>query len=101
MADANIVVSIEDGLTDSGTSTDKEGKFLIENLLEGLATVEVSVIGYKSLSVSQELKNGKVQPFRFELEEESVALEGVEVYSSYRKVNEGDLAASARIFSDE
>ena len=54
MADANIVVSIEDGLTDSGTSTDKEGKFLIENLLEGLATVEVSVIGYKSLSVSQE-----------------------------------------------
>ena len=30
-----------------------------------------------------------------------ISLEGVEVYSSLRSVNEGDLAASAIIFNDE
>ena len=30
-----------------------------------------------------------------------ISLEGVEVYSSLRQVNEGDLAASAIIFNDE
>ena len=99
LADANILIKSDS--FDSGTSSGDDGKFTFLNLDEGEYSLEVSVIGYEDLSTDVTLKKGFTQPIRFELAKEAVSIEGVEVYSSLRKVNEGDLANSAIIFNDE
>ena len=98
LIDANVSFYIEDGMSMSGTSTDNLGNFFADNLPEGVKKVEVSVIGYTTLSISVD---GTMQTLRFQLQRKSIALEEIEVYSTFRKVNEGDLASSARIFSNE
>ena len=97
LIDANVSFYIEDGMSMSGTSTDNLGNFFADNLPEGVKKVEVSVIGYTTLSISVD---GTMQTLRFQLQRKSIALEEIEVYSTFRKVNEGDLASSARIFSN-
>ena len=77
------------------------GEFEIFELSSGQATIEVSVIGYTSFSFTTELSEGVMNPLRFELEKTSVALKEVRVYSSLRKVNEGDLASSITVFNNE
>ena len=99
LADANILIKSDS--FDSGTSSGDDGKFTFLNLDEGEYSLEVSVIGYEDLSTDVTLKKGFTQPIRFELAKQAVSIEGVEVYSSLRKVNEGDLANSAIIFNDE
>jgi len=99
LKDANVSVLDDDGKTIAGTSTDDSGKFALS--LSESGKVQVSVIGYKNAAVNLDLKDGDIQPLRFELVSQAVSLEGVRVMSSLRKVNEGDLANSAIIFNDE
>ncbi|MEC7918558.1 MAG: carboxypeptidase-like regulatory domain-containing protein, partial [Candidatus Neomarinimicrobiota bacterium] len=99
LKDANVSVLDDDGATIAGTSTDDSGKFALS--LSESGKVQVSVIGYKNATVNLDLKDGDIQPLRFELVSQAVSLEGVRVMSSLRKVNEGDLANSAIIFNDE
>ena len=97
--DANVSVLDEEGAVISGASTDDNGRFTIS--LSQSGKVQVSVIGYKNAVVNLDLNDLTIQPLRFELLRKAVAFEEVKVYSSLRKVNEGDLASSAIIFNKE
>ena len=69
--------------------------------MEGDLKILVKVIGYSDDTRMVTLGNQSNLSLKFELIQTSVALKGVEVYSSLRRVNEGDLANSAIIFNDE
>ena len=103
LADANVVLYGGDEFDNiGGTSTDANGQFSFENIqMKGDLKILVKVIGYADDTKMVTLGNQSNLSLKFELIETSVALEGVEVYSSLRKVNEGDLTTSAIIFNDE
>ena len=103
LADANVILYGGDELDNiGGTSTDANGQFSFENVqMEGDLKILVKVIGYTDDTRMVTLDNQSNLSLKFELIQTSVALKGVEVYSSLRKVNEGDLANSAIIFNDE
>ena len=61
------------------TTTDVTGHYLLTNLPEGTFEVVVSATGYKTVSHTFTFEKGKTQEFKFELEEENIALGGVVV----------------------
>lgn len=65
--------------TVTGTVTDATGHYFLKNLPEGNFVLEVSYLGYKTLSRSVTLRKGKTLEENFELEEDAVALDGVVV----------------------
>ena len=79
LKDANVSVLDDDGATIAGTSTDDSGKFALS--LSESGKVQVSVIGYKNATVNLDLKDGDIQPLRFELVSQAVSLEGVRAVS--------------------
>ena len=95
LKDANVSVLDDSGTSIAGTSTDDNGKFVLSVSSNG--TVEVSVIGYKNATADGLLN----QSMMFKLVKEALSFDEVKVYSSLRKINEGDLASSAMIFNDE
>ena len=95
LKDANISVVDDSGKSIAGTSTDDNGKFVLSVSKSG--TVEVSVIGYEKATADVVFNQSMI----FNLVSEAISFEGVRVFSSLRKVNEGDLATSAIIFNDE
>ena len=103
LADANVVLYGGDESDNiGGTSTDANGQFSFENIqMKGDLKILVKIIGYADDTKMVTLGNQSNLSLKFELIQTSVALKGVEVYSSLRKVNEGDLASSAIIFNDE
>lgn len=60
-------------------NTDSEGTFLIENLSEGRHTIEVSYIGYKSVTQVVELGANTVEHLIFELEPDLLLFDDVVV----------------------
>jgi len=97
LVDANVSFYIKDGMSMSGASTDNLGNFFVDNLPQEIKKVEVSVIGYTTLSMPVD---GTMPTLRFELQRQSIALEEIEVYSTFRKVNEGDLAMNLKLDKD-
>ena len=95
LKDANVSVVDDSGASIAGTSTDDDGKFEL-SLSEG-RKVQVSVIGYENATADVVFNQSMI----FNLVSEAISFEGVRVFSSLRKVNEGDLATSAIIFNDE
>ena len=95
LKDANVSVVDDSGTSIAGTSTDDDGKFEL-SLSEG-RKVQVSVIGYENATADVVFNQSMI----FNLVSEAISFEGVRVFSSLRKVNEGDLATSAIIFNDE
>jgi len=95
LKDANVSVLNDTGASIAGTSTDDNGKFALSVSKNG--TVEVSVIGYKNATAEGSFNQSMI----FKLVSQSLSFDEVKVYSSLRKVNEGDLANSAMIFNDE
>ena len=93
LKDANVSVLDNDGTVIGGSSTDDNGKFILSVSKNG--TVQVSVIGYKSAAADGIFN----QSMMFELVGEAIPFESVKVFSSLRKVNEGDLASSAIILT--
>lgn len=65
--------------TTVGTVTDKTGHYFLKNLPQGEFVVEVSSIGYKTVSRKVVLEPGKTIELDFEIEEDMIALEGVVV----------------------
>lgn len=65
--------------TTIGTLTDDTGHYFLKNLPEGDFILQVSAVGYKTLTRNVSLKRGKTLEENFELEEDLVALEGVVV----------------------
>ena len=95
LKDANVSVVDDSGTSIAGTSTDDDGKF--ELSLSEARKVQVSVIGYENATADVVFNQSMI----FNLVSEAISFEGVRVFSSLRKVNEGDLATSAIIFNDE
>ena len=93
LKDANVSILDNDGTVIAGSSTDDDGKFVLSVSKNGM--VQVSVIGYKNATADGVFN----QSMMFELVSEAIDFEGVKVFSSLRKVNEGDLANSAIIFN--
>lgn len=65
--------------TTIGTLTDATGHYFLKNLPEGRFTLQVSSVGYKTLTREVVLKKGVTLEENFELEEDLVALDGVVV----------------------
>ena len=65
--------------TTIGTATDDSGHYMLKNLPEGEFTVEVSFIGFKTVTKKVKTQKGKTQELNFELEEDLISLEGVAV----------------------
>lgn len=65
--------------TTAGAVTDATGHYHLVNLPEGDFTVEVSAIGYKTLTRDVHLKKGVTLEINFEIEEDVVSIDGVVV----------------------
>lgn len=65
--------------TTIGTVTDATGHYFLKNLPEGDFLMEVSSVGYKTVTRNVILKKGKTLEENFELEEDAIALDGVVV----------------------
>ena len=65
--------------TTISTSTDQTGHYFLKNLPEGKYTVEVSSIGYRTISQQVEFKKGESLECNFDLEEDLINLDGVVV----------------------
>ena len=59
--------------------TDASGHYFLKNLPEGEFTMEVSAVGYKTVSRKVTLRKGKTLEENFEIEEDLIALDGVVV----------------------
>ena len=90
-SDANIIGHILDKKTNEhlpyitvalkgttiGTVTDATGHYFLKNLPEGNFVLEVSSVGYKTISRNVTLKKGKTLVDNFEIEVYAIALVGV------------------------
>ena len=65
--------------TTIGTLTDPTGHYFLKNLPEGEFVLQVSAVGYKTVTRDVVLKKGITLEENFELEEDLVALDGVVV----------------------
>lgn len=65
--------------TTIGTTTDESGHYFLKNLPEGTFTVEVNMIGYKTVTRQVELKHKVTREENFEIEEDYISLDGVVV----------------------
>lgn len=77
--------------TTVGTVTDATGHYYLKNLPEGDFTLEVSSVGYKTVSRKVHLKRGKTLEEDFELEQDAIALDAV-VVSANRNETKRKLA---------
>ena len=92
-SDANIIGHILDKKTNEhlpyitvalkgttiGTVTDATRQYFLKNLPEGNFVLEISSVGYKTISRNVTLKKGKTLEENFEIEEDAIALDGVVV----------------------
>lgn len=65
--------------TTIGSVTDDSGHYMLKNLPEGEFTIEVSFVGFKTVTKKVTTGKGKTQELNFELEEDLISLEGVVV----------------------
>lgn len=65
--------------TTIGTATDDSGHYMLKNLPEGEFAIEVSFVGFKTVTKKVTTRRGKTQELNFELEEDLISLEGVVV----------------------
>lgn len=65
--------------TTIGTTTDDSGHYMLTNLPEGKYILEAATMGYKTESVTVEIKKGKTLEINFQLEEDAISLNDVVV----------------------
>ena len=65
--------------TTIGTATDDTGHYMLKNLPEGKFTMEISFIGFKTITKKITTMKGKTLELNFELEEDLVSLDGIVV----------------------
>ncbi len=82
-------VVIKDGGTSTGGGTDLEGNFRINVKSGDKLMLEVSFIGFKKQVVPIKIKNGKVDPIRIVLKEETTNLNEVVITGMFTRKKEG------------
>mgnify|MGYP000248370499 CR=1 FL=1 len=83
--------------TTIGSVTDDSGHYMLKNLPEGEFTIEVSFVGFKTVTKKVTTGKGKTQELNFELEEDLISLEGV-VVSANRNETKRRLAPTLVTF---
>jgi len=78
--------------TTIGTTTDQTGHYKLLDLPEGIFTLKIQSIGYKSKSQEVVIKKGNTIEVNFEIEEDAVSLEQVVVSANRNEVNRKDAA---------
>lgn len=73
--------------TTIGTTTDASGHYFMKNLPVGKFTLEVSIMGFKTISREVNIVANTTQEIDFELEEESIALNAVVVSANRNETN--------------
>lgn len=68
--------------TNIGITTDDTGHYELDNLPEGDQTIEVSMVGFKTINQKVKIKKGSKQKFNFELDEGTVSLDEIVVSAS-------------------
>ena len=63
--------------TTIGVTTENTGHYMIRNVPEGVFTVEVQAIGYKTQSYELNIRKGRSYEVNFSLEEDLVQIEGI------------------------
>ena len=63
--------------TTIGVATENTGHYMIRNVPEGTFTVEVSAIGYKTVSREVNIRKGRAYEVNFVLEEDHIQIDGV------------------------
>ena len=66
--------------TTIGSVTDDSGHYMLKNLPEGEFTIEVSFVGFKTVTKKVTTGKGKTQELNFELEEDLIPLEGDQLH---------------------
>ncbi len=97
-------IALQTNGTMLGTNSDDAGNYRIENVPIGRATVQVSFVGYESITIQNiEITSGREAIVNVELVESTISLEGVVVRaeSSKEKPINTFASASARTFSVE
>jgi outer membrane receptor for ferrienterochelin and colicin len=82
--------------TQSGTSTDIEGKFTINNLTPGTYNLQVSYVAYKTAIVSVTVETGKTAEVQISMEEESGQLEEVVITGTRSRDTDISIVRSIR-----
>jgi hypothetical protein len=101
---AYATVALQSNGTMMGTVSDDQGNYRLENVPNGRATVQVSFVGYESITIPNiEITSGREAIVNVELVESTVALEGVLVRAEVNKEKPINTfaSASARTFSVE
>ena len=65
--------------TTIGTTTDATGHYQLVNLPVGSFTLEVSAVGYKTITQQVTIRKAETQEIKFEIEEDLISLDGVVV----------------------
>lgn len=73
--------------TTIGTTTDVSGHYFLSNLPEGKFTLQVHMLGYKTILQEIDIRPNFSQEIDFELEEESIALNTVVVSANRNETN--------------
>lgn len=93
--------------------TDEQGEFSIRNLKDGTYTLEISMVGLKSLSKTVEIKNGEATLVSIVLSENATQLTEVVVAADQKKLSIGKIniadrdypqstgTVTARVISDQ
>ena len=92
---ANVMI---DG-TSLGAATDKNGKYLIENLTEGEYDITVSYIGYKDYKKSFKINSNQQFVKDLELQPEAIEMETYVVTASRRRERVEDAPAAISVIS--
>ena len=73
--------------TTLGTVTDASGHYFLKNMPEGKFTIEVKMVGYKTILQEVQTKANTTQEIDFELEEENITLNTVVVSANRNETN--------------
>ncbi len=76
--------------TETGTTADEGGYFVLNELDPGRYQLEVSFVGFRTARISNILvRTGKIEKVNFELDSKSTELEGINVVAPYSSVSPG------------
>ena len=84
-----------------GTSTDDSGHYMLKNLPEGKFTIEVSFIGFKTITKEIKTKKGQTLELNFELEEDLISLDGVVVSANRNETKRRMAPTLVKVLSPE
>lgn len=82
---AGATISVGDSVPLRGTTTDEDGKFVVEDIEPGRIPLEVRYVGYESQQRTVAVEAGQTTRLTLELQRSTVELSGLEIIDSGRQ----------------